>query len=168
MTNLKKPKIELKAIEYLAGMSEETHCYSATLYVDGEKWGKVGNAGHGGPDDFHPVEGRSWDDLRALDARIAATYEPYTCEGMDGSLDYDLEMICSEIVDDWLIDRECKRFLRKPCFIAEDGSLRTFKVPKGMSLRDVMMKLKVAKPHIDFLNDLPREKAIEKMRAALL
>lgn len=168
MSKITKPKIELKAIEYLAGMSEETHCYSATLFVDGEKWGKVGNAGHGGPDEFRPIAGRSWDDLADLDKRIAATFEPYRCEGFDEPLDYSLEMLCAEIINDWLIERDCKRYLRKPCFIADDGSLRAYSVPSGMGLQTALNQLKVANPDIQFLNELPREKAIQKMRAALL
>jgi hypothetical protein len=68
-----KPNIELKNIRVLTSMSQETHCYEATLWVDGERWGTVGNAGHGGCDDVHLEKGR---DLQALEARIKATFEP--------------------------------------------------------------------------------------------
>ena len=44
------PVIELRGIKRTAWASEETHCYQATLYVDGEKWGTVSNQGHGGCD----------------------------------------------------------------------------------------------------------------------
>jgi len=40
------PVIELRGIKRTAWASEETHCYQATLYVDGEKWGTVSNQGH--------------------------------------------------------------------------------------------------------------------------
>jgi hypothetical protein len=71
---MNQPKIELRAIQTSAFASEETHCYTATLYVDGLKWGSVSNEGHGGADHFHGVDGKSYADLKALDAQIAATY----------------------------------------------------------------------------------------------
>jgi hypothetical protein len=46
-------KIELRSMQYAAFASEETACYSASLYVDGTKIGIVGNDGHGGCDSFH-------------------------------------------------------------------------------------------------------------------
>jgi len=67
------PVIELRGIKRTAWASEETHCYQATLYVDGEKWGTVSNQGHGGCDDFHGEGSRGYADIRELDKRISAT-----------------------------------------------------------------------------------------------
>ena len=33
--------IELKNIKHSEFASEETHCYEATLYVDGVRWGRM-------------------------------------------------------------------------------------------------------------------------------
>jgi len=49
----KQQKIELKNIKYAAFASEETHCYDATLYLDGKAMFRVGNDGHGGCDAHH-------------------------------------------------------------------------------------------------------------------
>lgn len=46
-------KIELKNVKINARLSEETTCFSATLYVNGEKAGEVTNRGHGGPNMYH-------------------------------------------------------------------------------------------------------------------
>ena len=40
--------ITLKNIKVHPDMSEETHCFSATIYVDGKKAGFVKNEGRGG------------------------------------------------------------------------------------------------------------------------
>ena len=110
-----KPVITLTGIKHTAWASEETHCYQATLYVDGEKWGQVGNDGHGGCDYFHGT-GKTYEDLRRLNERIAATFEPYT--GFGTSLEYNLEMICGDLVNKWLADREFAKLLRS--WISDD------------------------------------------------
>lgn len=48
-----KSRISLKAVKYMASLSEETYCYTATLCVDGVAVGTVGNDGHGGETVFH-------------------------------------------------------------------------------------------------------------------
>ena len=40
--------ISLKSIKVYEGMSEETHCFEANLYVDNKKLGRVSNSGRGG------------------------------------------------------------------------------------------------------------------------
>ena len=41
-------KLTLKNVKVNKAMSEETHCFSATIYKDGKKVGTVCNRGHGG------------------------------------------------------------------------------------------------------------------------
>lgn len=41
----------LKAVRVNHALSEETLCFSASLYVDGRKVATIGNRGHGGPDE---------------------------------------------------------------------------------------------------------------------
>jgi len=45
-------KVEVKNIKHIASLSEETYCFTATLYVDGVKSGEVSNRGHGGCNEF--------------------------------------------------------------------------------------------------------------------
>lgn len=120
-----KPIITLKNIQHSAFASEETHCYNATLFVDGEKWGEVGNDGHGGADRFHPVKGKSWADYSALNERIAAEYPKVDCTdvGAPGTfLTQNLEMICGNLVNDHLTERAVKRDLSsKLCYIKPDA-----------------------------------------------
>jgi hypothetical protein len=155
-----KPNIELKNIRVLTSMSQETHCYEATLWVDGERWGTVGNAGHGGCDDVHLEKGR---DLQALEARIKATFEPYQGEGM--TLEYNLELVCGDLVDAYLAEKEYKRILKKPVFINEAGEVRNFTMPKGWTLDKALPVLRAKYPEKRFLNDLPFAEAVAAMKA---
>jgi hypothetical protein len=49
-------EITLKNISHNERLSEETNCFSATIYIDGKKAGEASNHGHGGPTMLHPRE----------------------------------------------------------------------------------------------------------------
>lgn len=54
--------VELKNVKIHPDMSEETNCFSATIYFDGKKIGEVRNNGRGGCNDYHwsdPVAGKA-------------------------------------------------------------------------------------------------------------
>lgn len=116
-----KPTIELKNIKVAAFASEETHCYEASLYVDGVRWGVVSNDGHGGPDNFHG-EGRNYNDITALNERIGATYPEMdlTSVGCPGeTMKECLETICGGLVNDFLMMKEAKKLVtKKVSFVA--------------------------------------------------
>ena len=153
-----KPVIELKNIKHTAWMSEETHCYQATLYVDGVKWGTVSNQGHGGCDDFYG-ETRSDGDLRWLNKQIAETYEPYTYEG--NTLKKDLDMVCADLVNQWLRDKDFNRAMKSKVLFTKPDTQGVwqlgFKKPKTLwMMLDVM---KAQNPQYTYLADLPVDEA---------
>lgn len=105
--------LSLKNIKHLASMSEETHCYSADLYLNGKKVAAVSNHGHGGCDNQH------WFD-RAAEAVITAHFKamPERDTGMelDGKpfmMQDDLETWCAEQVNEFLVMRDYKRTLSR-------------------------------------------------------
>lgn len=49
-------KIELKAIKVFPSLSEETTCFSASLWINGKRVGTADNRGEGGPTNYHPVD----------------------------------------------------------------------------------------------------------------
>jgi hypothetical protein len=164
-------KIELKSIKTLAGRSEETHCYTADLYVDGVKWGSVGNSGHGGQDDFHGTNGKSYADLPALNARIGAEYPRYdmTDIGCPGETMAEcLETVCGGLVNDFL---ELKSMNRK------FKNRLVFQDPKG-ALYQVSLKGRTAAAVIAthsshpgnlgcvYLNTMPEAEALAIFRKA--
>jgi hypothetical protein len=153
-----KPVIELKNIKHTAWMSEETHCYQATLYVDGVKWGIVSNAGHGGCDDFYG-EARSDGDLRVLNDQIKETYEPYEYEGT--ALKQNLEMVCGDLVNQWLRDKDFNRAMKSKVLFTKPDTQGVwqlgFKKPKTLwMMLDVM---KAQNPQYTYLADLPADEA---------
>jgi hypothetical protein len=49
-------KIELKNLKHMESLSEETNCFTATVYIDGKRAGEASNRGHGGCNEYHPFE----------------------------------------------------------------------------------------------------------------
>ncbi len=48
-------RVELKKVKFAAFASEETHCFSADVYINGERAGTVSNEGRGGGNFYHPM-----------------------------------------------------------------------------------------------------------------
>jgi hypothetical protein len=157
----KKPVIELKNIKYTAWMSEETHCYQATLYVDGQRWGSVRNTGRGGCDEFDGINGYGWNDIKELNKRIKETVPPYEYEGK--SLDQDLEMICSELVNAWLRDQEFTKAMKSKVLFTkpEVAGIWQVSVKKPMTLWMLLDTMKAKHPQYTYLADLPVAEAKE-------
>ena len=170
ITLTKAPHIALQNIKRVAHFSEETHCYTAVLYVDGERWGTVSNRGHGGPDDFHGEGGRGYADIETLNKRIAETYEPYTFgDGNDEvilgtaprSIDQDLEMVCGDLVNQWLRDKDFARAMKaKVLFTKPDmQGIWELAVKKPHTHATVLDVMKAKHPTYTYLADLPVDEA---------
>lgn len=170
-------KIELKSIKHAAFASQETHAYEGTLYVDGVRWGVVGNDGHGGPDHFHGDGGRNYGDLMALNERIAAEYPRITYKDGDEdvSMANDLECVCGDLVNQFLRERRLKALLGKTAKI----NVLYFKEPPiadGAALYQVSMRthpIEVWTKHIlskhpnaVIVNTLPKEEAMKVLALA--
>ena len=153
-----KPKIELKNIKRIAWMSEETHCYQATLYVDGVKWGVVSNQGHGGCDDFGGGN-KSDVDIKALNDRIKETYDPYTYEGH--TLEQNLEMVCHDLVNEWLRDRDFDKAMKSKVLFTKPDTQGIWQlaVKKPLTLEVMLAKAKAQHPQYTYLADLPVDEA---------
>jgi hypothetical protein len=157
----KAPKIELRGIKHTGWASEETHCYTATLHVDGERWGTVSNNGHGGCDDFHGVNGKTWDDIAALNAVIAATYPPITVAGAATDLKQDLEIVCAELVNEWLRERDFARAMKSKVIFTKPGQAGVWQisVKKPYTLAATLDAVREKHPDYTFLADLPAAQA---------
>ena len=111
-------KLELKNIKHTAWASEETHCYQASLYVNGKPLAVVSNDGHGGGDrDYaHPKFNDEFsvycDKMLAVHAYFKSlpnTPSEWCADGLPQELEY----WCADQVNDWLTARELKRKLKK-------------------------------------------------------
>jgi hypothetical protein len=156
-------KLELRNIKHSAFASQETHCYEATLYLDGRKVATVGNDGHGGCDREY------WLD-RAAEAQVHAYFKSlpkipteYVIDGKPMELAPCLEIWCGEQVNDWLIQRDLTRRLGRQVIGLHEGKCWTFKA-KPADLPRVREGIARKYPGIVFLNDLPKDEALVLFR----
>jgi len=145
-------KLELKNIKHSAWASEETHCYQASLYVNGKPVAIVSNDGHGGADrDYaHPkIEPHTYrfvmTEVHAYFKSLPNIPSEWCADGLPQKLEY----WCAEQIDDWLSARELKKHLKKSyVYHFADGA--------GMFAH----KLRPASTVAVVLNDLPFDEAL--------
>ena len=116
-------KLELKNIKHTAWASEETHCYQASLYVNGKPLSIVSNDGHGGCDrDYaHPkFKGDYFDMFRSVEAHFKSLPNDPSEWNEDG-MEQCLEFWCADQVNDWLSARELKRMMRTQILFQKEG-----------------------------------------------
>lgn len=111
-------KIELKNIDYSAGLSEETNAYSGIVYIDGVKAFHVSNHGTGGGDNCHPVQGYKGPSFEDVAAWLAKNREPLSFGDGEGSVVWDLELECDKLLTDHLARKRLNRMVKgKICII---------------------------------------------------
>ena len=161
-----KPVLTLKSIKRHSGLSQETHAYTATVYVNGKKWGTVSNSGTGGPDDFHANTG-GFNAVRELEDLVKETYpkqwvgSKYFPEGVDATL----EILCQELLEDSLFEKQWKGRLATQITVIDDGEVYTWPrrfAPNEENLKTVQEK----HPKATILNGLPKAEALKLLRNA--
>ncbi len=160
-----KPDIQLGGITYNKALSEETNTYAATLWVAGEKWGTISNAGHGGPDNFNPTPGsdRNWQDVAFLDKVIANTFPTYAMDGVE--YPQTLEIICGDLIDDWLTMRELSGKMHKAVVFLHEGGVWSLPL-KGRKPADVAAIAATRHPGAQILNLMPKDEALAAFKGA--
>jgi hypothetical protein len=124
-------KLSLKNIKHTEWASEETHCYRASLYVDGKPVAVVSNEGRGGGDrdyqhskfkgDYRAKMTEVHDHFGALDA--------VACDWSEDGYSVCLEGWCCEEIDTWLAAREFRGKMRKNTLLQKEGSTDILGMP---------------------------------------
>jgi hypothetical protein len=99
-------KIELKNIKHAAFASQETECFTATVYIDGQRCGEVSNEGHGGCNSYHPHD--LHDKLNAYAATLPDVDVP-TSGPKPLTIKQDADILVGDILADELERRQLKR-----------------------------------------------------------
>lgn len=157
-------KIELKNVKVIESMSEETNCYTASLYVDGKKIGIVSNRGHGGCDEFNG----DWTAFEAAQNWLKSNHEEVQLSE-DMSVPMDMELFCGEWVENWRVTKSLKKDLKSKVLFTEKGKPGLYQLSwKGVrTLTDRHIDHAKAKhPNATILNTLPLEKALEIYKKA--
>jgi hypothetical protein len=135
-------KIELKNIKHSEFASHETHCYQATIYIDGKRVGTVENQGYGGCDFVHPasVAHQINEYAKTLPKIVCHFIDPKT--GKPAELDQDCDIIFGELVNDWLKAKDLKRMMSKRVLFIkqEDGKIYQTKTLDKSSMEQLFSR----------------------------
>ena len=146
-------KLELKTIKHTAWASEETHCYQASLYVDGKPVAIVSNDGRGGADRDYPhpkFKGDYRAQMRDVSRYFSGLRRTAVTEWSPEGMEQCLEFWCCDQVNDWLSARELKKKLKA-------GFLFQFADKVGVFAH----KTRPSRAHkATILNDLPFDEAL--------
>lgn len=154
-------KFELKNIKFAEFASEETHCYQATLWVDGKPTFIVGNEGRGGPDSIDPFGNKRWKDVKPKFDEVMAWIKAQPKIKTDwGEMENALDIICNDLLTKHLATQKLKRALKTKVLFTNDGSLFELRIG-NRPLQQVVDHIKSRYPKSTILNNLPEPKAIE-------
>jgi hypothetical protein len=119
--------IELRKIKYAAHASEETHCFSADIYVDGLKAGTARNEGRGGPTHILPNALR--EALDAYGATLPRVISPIPDDkDPSGFFSYPQrgETLIDELMSEYFLEREVKRMMTRRILFTVAGDAGLF------------------------------------------
>jgi len=149
--------IQLKNIKHSEFASHETHCFQATIYIDGKKVGTVENDGQGGCDNVHPHA------VAELINEWAKTLPPKVCNFIDPKtnescvMPQDCEIICNDLLNQYLTQRSLKRLcakkvlFRKPNETYSKGEYNTIARPYNKESKDYLVQK--YGPAVEILNE---------------
>lgn len=165
--------IELKNLKHAAFASEETLCFSATVYIDGKKAGEASNDGRGGCNRYHP-----WSLQGILDEH-AKTLPPEVTKLPDldnpskaFTFQPDADSVITNLVSDMLAAKDLRRAMSSKILLATpDGkeirqtkSIGKERLAELLALPDVATHLRC--PGARVLNLLSFEEALALYLAA--
>ena len=109
--------ISLKGIKVYEGMSEETHCFEANLYVDNKKLGRVSNSGRGGSNnyDFH------WKEEEKLDEWCKNNLPKYKSPFDDEECYHNLETHIGDLLTNHLEQKDLKKLISSSVIVVDDN-----------------------------------------------
>jgi len=161
-------RITLKNIKHMASLSEETHCFTATVYFDGKKVAEASNRGHGGCTDVHYESHQAGEAV----ADFISTLPDVVSSIPDFTYKQDDESVINDLLEDFLFQKQIKADLKKKImYLADDGSIRGTKTMTAQK-RDLYLGEYLPKLLKDWgikqeqiLNLMPFEKAYSILEA---
>jgi len=138
--------IELKNLSHNVTFSEETHCFSASVYINGKRMFCAKNRGHGGPNDYSPFTlylgeyGEAFEESMAVAREEAKQYtlkkielgedlqwaiDAFASEDEDGNPSQSNELIdwlIADLINEQLTLKEMRKTLKKKVTVYDPKS----------------------------------------------
>ena len=152
--------IELKNVKYSEFASHETHCFEATIYVDGKKAGTAENRGYGAPTSIFPMT------LHNTLQAYALTLPPIQYDEGKHVFLQSADGVIDDLVTAWLYARDLKKAMQKRILFVrgqdmlETKGMDSTSLQKWLTRPDLQQKLNADK----VLNLLPFGEAVSVYR----
>lgn len=155
------PKIEVRNLKHAPFASEETHCFEASVYVDGKRFCTASNDGHGGPDLYTPIKpNQTAKELHQEIERIGKQLPNE--DGYDFDAHTRFEVAVGDAVNHALIAKDLKRDMKKKVVFIHDG--KVLEINAGDQLEGRKQQIRTKYPGAQILNDLPIDEAVTEIR----
>ena len=161
-------KLELKNIKHANWASEETQCYNAVLYVDGDPFLMVSNEGRGGADRDDQDPRFKGDFPSKYGALREYCREAYKFKGFrDTWINGSIELACHTLLEDHLESKFYKKVLKQVCFVDDNGDLLSFpkRVKPSPSIYKEIREQRDDLKNVTFLNELSFVDAVSKIKS---
>ena len=178
--------IELKNFKHSEFMSQETHAFEATVWVDGKRAFTAENDGHGGADFYLPVKGQTRSDMTKIHQQIRDHHLEKVFNDMNKTYfrncpDEDnewvknlsdeaiVEIVIADLITKKLMTKTLKqRFRKNVLILEEDGSISLLGFKGKPKIEPIHIAV-VEDQHPDaiIMNTLPLDKAVDIYMTAI-
>jgi len=161
-------KLELKNIKHANWASEETQCYNAVLYVDGDPFLMVSNEGRGGADRDDQDPRFKGDFTSKYGALREYCREAYKFKGFrDTWINGSIELACHTLLEDHLESKFYKKVLKQVCFVDDNGDILSFpkRVKPSPTIYNTIREQRDDLKDVTFLNELSFVDAVSKIKS---
>ena len=105
-------KVQLKNVKANLSMSDETLCFSASIYIDGKKVGEAMNHGCGGPTEYHFTDHTILESFEAYAKGLPS--ETIEIEGQEPlTMEMNGENLIDTLIDEYMEAQEKKKMAKK-------------------------------------------------------
>ena len=137
--------MELKNLSLNTSISEETHCFRASVYINGKRMFTASNGGNGGPNFYSPSDfGKGKEAFEEAMAIAREEAKQYTLkkielgEGLqwaidafgDGKSDELIDWLITDLINEPLTLKEMRKTLKKKITIYDPKKKQTFSLGK--------------------------------------
>ena len=105
-------KLDLKAIKFYEGMSEETNCFQGKLYINNKHVADVKNNGQGGNTDVYPINKLSGMIIQNANEWLASQPKK-KCVEFNYEYHRNIESEVDDLFADWLQAKADKKFIKQ-------------------------------------------------------
>lgn len=152
---------ELKSVKYYAGLSEETNCFTASLWINGKRVATLKNDGQGGETYCRQIFDA--EAVHNLEEQIKTLPEVHTMmSGRPFSFKMDFDCFVGDLLTDFLIRKDLKQIMKtKVLFRTHGPNDQILEIRKGRhSDEKIRAHISRQHPNATILNDLTFDEAL--------